>query len=89
MRHLEPALGGGVGLLLTLFATWMAHQIEARDRELAFGQLAASRTGEIAVTLQAMARTELEGLACLYQHAETLSRNEFQSFTTHLVKKKS
>ncbi len=86
MRHLEPALGGGVGLLLTLFATWMAHQIEARDRELAFGQLAASRTGEIAVTLQAMARTELEGLACLYQHAETLSRNEFQSFTTHLVK---
>ena len=86
MRHLEPALGGTVGLLLTVFATWMAHQIEARDRELAFGQLAASRTGEIAATLQAIARTELESLACLCQNSENISRSEFQNFTTHLAK---
>ncbi|MEI7954108.1 MAG: CHASE domain-containing protein [Verrucomicrobiota bacterium] len=86
MRYFEPAMGGAVGLLFTVFATWMAHQIEARDRELAFGQLAASHTGEIAAPLQAIARTELEGLACLYQHSENLSRIEFQSFTTHLVK---
>ena len=87
MRYLEPMLALVGGLVLTLFATWMAHQTEARDRELAFKQLAVGRSGEIAETLQAFSRTELESLASFCQQSKNFSRDEYQSFTAYLVNK--
>jgi len=89
MSQLEPVLASAIGLVLTLFAIWMSHQSEARDRELAFTQLAASRTGEIAESLQTIARTELESLAGYCQLSATLSRDEFQSFAAFLTKNPS
>jgi len=86
MGHLEATLVCAVGLLLTLFATWMLRQREERGRELAFGQLAGSRTAEIAAALQVIDRSELATLASFYQHSENITRSEFQSFTGHLAK---
>ena len=86
MRQLEPVLASAFGLVVTLFAIWMSHRSEARDRELAFAQLAASRTGEIAESLQTIGRTELESLAGFCQHASDISRDEFQSFAAFLTK---
>ncbi|MEI6605623.1 MAG: CHASE domain-containing protein [Verrucomicrobiota bacterium] len=86
LRHLEPALVFCAGLLVTLFATWMVRQREGRGRELAFGQLAASRTEEIASALEVVSHSELESLASFYQHSQKITRGEFQSFTSHLAK---
>ena len=86
MRHLEPALASAFGLVFTSFAIWMIHRSEARDRELAFAQLAASRTEEIADTLQIIAHTELESLAGFCRHSENLNRDEFQAFAAFLTK---
>ncbi len=86
MRQPEPVLASAFGLVITFFAIWMSHRSEARDRELAFAQLAASRTGEIAESLQTIVRTELESLAGFCQHATDISRDEFQSFSAFLTK---
>ena len=85
MRQLEPALASAIGVVLTLFAVWVSHRSEARDRELAFAQLAASRSGEIAETLKTIAHTELESLAGFCQLSANLSRDEFQSFAAFLT----
>ncbi|MEI7953864.1 MAG: PAS domain S-box protein, partial [Verrucomicrobiota bacterium] len=89
MRHLEPALASAFGLVITLFAIWLSHRSEARDRELAFAQLAASRTSEISESLQAIARTELESLAGFCQHSPNISCDEFQSFADFLTKNRN
>ncbi|MEI7953636.1 MAG: CHASE domain-containing protein [Verrucomicrobiota bacterium] len=86
VSHIEATLVCVVGLFLTLFATWMLRQREERGRELAFGQLAGSRTAEIAAALKVIYRSELASLASFYQHSENITRSEFQSFTSHLAK---
>ncbi|MEI7954213.1 MAG: CHASE domain-containing protein, partial [Verrucomicrobiota bacterium] len=86
MRHLEPALASATGLVITLFAVWMVHRSELRDRELAFALVAASRTDDIAETLQSIASTELESLAGFCQNSPNISRDEFQSFAAFLTK---
>jgi len=86
MRHLESALASAIGLVITLFAVWMVHRSELRDRELAFAQLAASRTDEITESLQSIACTELESLAGFCQNSANISRDEFQSFSAFLTK---
>jgi len=86
MRHLELVLASASGLVITLFGVWVSHRSVARDRELAFAQLAASRTDEIAENLQTIARSELESLAGFCQVSANTSRSEFQSFAGFLTK---
>ena len=84
-RHLLLGLAVTVGLVVTLFATWVAHQRETRDRNLAFAQLAASRTGAITEILQDLRRTELESLARFCENSHDLTLGEFEHFTDYLA----
>ncbi len=86
MRHLEPCLVVAVGLVLTLFAAWMAHDRENYDRKEAFLQLATSQTEGIAETLRNVRDIQLESLARLYSGKEKVAPEEFQQFTEYLAK---
>jgi len=84
-HHLLPGLACAVGLALTLFATWVSHQRETRDRKLAFAQLAASRTGAIAEILHDLRRIELESLAHFCENNQQVTAAEYQRFTAYLT----
>ncbi|MEI6674105.1 MAG: CHASE domain-containing protein [Verrucomicrobiota bacterium] len=86
MQYLGPSLMVVVGLVLTVFATWMVHCHEVRGRQMAFAQLAANRTGAVGETLQTLRDIELESLARFYESDEDVTSKEFQQFTTNLVK---
>jgi CHASE1-domain containing sensor protein len=89
MLHLEPGLMVVVGLLLTLFAAWMAHTFESRYYSETFAKLAESRTESIATTLRTLRSAELEGLAHFYEKGENITPEEFRQFTTYLTKNPS
>ncbi len=86
MRHLESMLVAAVGLALTFFAAWMAHDSEQDGRRGAFTQLAASRTFAIADTLRDLSDFELEGMARFYEGSEYVTREEFHKYTSYLTK---
>ncbi|MEI8079684.1 MAG: CHASE domain-containing protein, partial [bacterium] len=86
MRHLEPVLVAIVGLMLTLFVTGMIHDRVTHNRQVAFAQLAASRTEAIADELRNLRTTGLEGLARFYDGRETVTAAEFKQFTAYLTK---
>jgi len=89
LRHLETGLMVAVGLVLTLFATWMAHTFESRYYSETFEKLAASRTEPIATTLRTLRGTELEGLAHFYEKGDNIASDELRQFTTYLTKNPS
>gem|GEM_PF-2594989 len=63
LRHLEPGLTVAVGLVLTLFAAWLAHNEANRNQAAAFRHLAESRTAALAEAFHGLRDVELEGLA--------------------------
>ncbi|MDZ7616825.1 MAG: hypothetical protein U1E05_07475, partial [Patescibacteria group bacterium] len=63
MRHLEPALIGVAGLLLTLLAAWTAAKPEPHAREETFTLLAPGRTAAVAEQTRLLQDTELAGPA--------------------------
>ena len=87
--HLEPALAVAVGLVVTLFAAWLAHEREIHDRKAAFEQLAESRTKVIDETLRDLRATQLEGLARFYENSTRVTSEEFRHFTTYLTKNRA
>jgi PAS domain S-box-containing protein len=89
MRHLEPALVAVVGLVLTLFAAWVAHEREIHGRNEAFAQLAVSRTEAIAKTLRDLRATEMESLARFYENSAKVTPEGFRKFTGYLTKNTS
>ena len=89
LQHLESGLLAGLGLVLTTFAAWMAHDREVYDRKEAFAQLAASRTKIIADTFRDLRATQLEGLARFCENHSTFSGEDFQRFTAYLTKNQS
>jgi signal transduction histidine kinase/CheY-like chemotaxis protein/HPt (histidine-containing phosphotransfer) domain-containing protein len=86
MRHFEPGLMVAVGLVLTLFAAWMAHTSESRNYSETFVKLAASRTESIATTLHTLRGAELEGLAHFYESNQNTTPDGFRQFTEYLTK---
>ena len=86
MHHLEPALAAAVGLILTLFGAWMAHERETYDRNEAFLQLAAGRTLAIAEKLHDLCNIELEGLAHFYEGSAEITHKEFRQFSAYLTR---
>ena len=86
LRHLEPGVMVALGLVLTVFTTWSAHEREVYDRKEAFFQVAASRTKTIAEMLRNIRDTQLDGLAHFYEHGSNISRKEFQRFVSYLEK---
>ncbi|MEI6260248.1 MAG: CHASE domain-containing protein, partial [Deltaproteobacteria bacterium] len=86
MRHLEPALTAAVGLVLTLFAAWMLHEYETRNRSKAFALLAAGRTEVFAEILRDLRDIKLEGLSRFYEISDQVTPEEFRQFTGVLTK---
>lgn len=86
MQHLETGLVIVVGLILTLFAAWIAQKRETHNSNEAFKQLAASRTELIASTLNTLRDKELEGLARYYAGSDDVTLDEFREFATYLTR---
>lgn len=89
LRFLEPALVAAAGLVLTLFAVWVAHERESQYRKESFVQLAASRTDAIAKTLRDLRTTGIESLARFYENSARVTPEEFRRFTGYLTKNAS
>jgi PAS domain S-box-containing protein len=86
LRHLEPALVLALGLALTLFAAWTAHQREGHARDWSFAQLASARTEAIAGTFHNLRDTELEGLASFVESSADVTAEDFDRYTRHLTR---
>ncbi len=83
---LGVALVAAVGLALTLFFAWMAHDRETHDQEETFKRLAASRTAAVTETLRNLRDSELEGLAHFWENNPHATSEEFLRFTDYLTK---
>ena len=88
MVYLEPVLVGAIGLVLTLFVTFMVQRSEDEDRREAFLQLATSRTEAVAERLHTLREIELEGLARFLETRTSVTLEEFSRFTGHLTRNK-
>jgi len=86
LRHLETVLAAAIGISLTMFAAWTAHERENFNRNNSFRQLAYSQTENIAEVLRNVRGTEIEGLANFYESSKEVTPEEFRSFTRYLVK---
>ena len=84
-RRLEVTLFALTGLTLTAVATWSAHEIEARNRENAFEQLAASQTARVADELRKVRDFALEGLARFLEGAERIDHDTFLGYAGFLT----
>ncbi|PXF58743.1 MAG: hypothetical protein C4B58_05465 [Deltaproteobacteria bacterium] len=84
MRCIEPAVTVAVGLVLTLFAAWTAHENEFYNRTESFEHLAASKTNGIVDAIHDLRDIELEGLAHFYEGSEHVTDDEFQHYTQYL-----
>ncbi|RKT43128.1 CHASE domain-containing hybrid sensor histidine kinase/response regulator [Thiocapsa rosea] len=84
-RHLEAALAVLIGLTLTAVATWSAQRIEARNREDAFEQLAASQTARVADELGGVRDFALEGLARFLEGAQQIDQETFLGYAGFLT----
>jgi PAS domain S-box-containing protein len=89
MRHLETGMVVSVGLILTLFAVWMVHERESRDRSKVFTQLITRQTESIATALRTLRGTEMESLAHFYEGNEDVTPDKFRQFTAYLTKNPS
>ncbi len=85
MRHLEPALVAGGGLVLTAFAAWTAHERASHNREEAFGQLASIRTEAVAKDLRDLPAYGVESLVRFYEGSQHVTSEEFRQFTACLT----
>ncbi len=84
-RHLEAALAALIGLTLTAVAIWSAYRIEARNREDAFEQLAASQTARVADELGGVREFALEGLARFLEGARRIDHQAFIEYAGFLT----
>ncbi len=85
MRFLEPCLAAIVGIIVTIFATWIFYIHNIEHRKEAFIQLASNRVKAIAEKMYKIRDTELEGLAHLYEGVDYISSKKFLEFTDYLT----
>ena len=88
-RHLEPVLTVVVGLVLTLFAAWLAQDQSIRNQARSFHHLAESRTAALAEILCDLQDVELEALARFYEGSEHVTEEEFRNFTEYLARNRT
>jgi two-component system, cell cycle sensor histidine kinase and response regulator CckA len=84
-----PVLVLCVGLTLSLFASWFAHQKESRNRTLSFRNLAESRTTGLAHLFRDLRNEGLEGIARFFEGSDHVTAHEFQHYAEYLVKNPS
>ncbi len=83
-RYLELAIILSIGIVLTLFATWMAQKGEARNRKLAFANLAESQTAAVAEDFLTIRDSHLESLALFYESSEGITQDKLSHYAQHL-----
>ena len=88
MRYIEPGIVMAIGLAFTIFAAWLAHETEFRKQQVAFQNLADSRTDRLSEVLSGVQDVELEGLARFYEASKSVSAEEFQHYTEYLISKR-
>ena len=85
MQRIEPSLVVAVGLTLTLFAVWIAHEKESRIRIQSFKTLATSKASGFGSALRNLRNTKLEGLANFLTVNENVSKVQFQQYAQCLT----
>jgi len=86
MKHFEAAMVVASGLVITLFATWMVHESETRNRTRSFEDLAASKSAKFAKRMRTLRDVELEGLAGYVSDGRRITLEGFQSYAEYLRK---
>lgn len=84
-RYTEALMVAAVGLVLTLFVSWVAHKDEERRRYNDFSRMAYAQSTQINKDLQNISRVKLEGLAGLFDSSENVTSAEFDQYTAFLV----
>jgi PAS domain S-box-containing protein len=84
-RGIEPGIVFFIGLSVSLFAAWTAHESEVHNRDLSFQSLASSRTAGLTRSLRELRNTALESLAGDYVSGENYSWKEFQQHASFLT----
>ena len=86
LTHFELYLAAITGMILTSFAAWALYHHHRENRQLAFEQLATSRTEAVIQQILSIRYYELEGLARLYESAEDVTPTEFDHFADFVKK---
>jgi signal transduction histidine kinase/CHASE1-domain containing sensor protein/ActR/RegA family two-component response regulator len=89
MRYLEALLAAAIGILLTLFVAWLAHQNEIQDREMLFMNMAAKNIEIISGKLRATRDIEIESIARFFENSGEVTEDEFIDFVAHLTGNKA
>jgi len=82
---LEPIITATVGLVLTLFAAWLAHDQETRTHLQTFRQLANGKAAALMERFWKLRDVELEGLARFVENSQEVHVSEFQNYAGHLA----
>ena len=84
--QLEVILCAVTGLLITLSAAWMAHQIELRNRYVSFSYLANMEIDHIMELFHDSRDVALEGLAHFFEGNQQITPQEFHDYAGYLTK---
>ncbi len=82
---LEPVAVIIIGIQITLFWAWMAHETENRNRNRAFENLAESKTATFSESLQYLRDSGLQGLASYFRSCAVVTRDGFQAYASYLT----
>ena len=87
LNKLEVILAIAMGIALSTFIAWHVRDLEEQQRLQAFRQLASNYTNAIARKLSYDDFTELAGMADFIASSDVVSKDEFETYTSHLVKR--
>ena len=88
MRHIESGMAVAIGLVLTLFAAWLAESQYEQSNAESFRHVAESRSAALAERFYDIQNIELEGLALFYEGSKNVTGREFQNYTKYLTRNK-
>ena len=84
LSQLRPRLVDTLGLLLTVYLSWMVWDWEISDRRAEFRQLSVSQTAPLAEKFRTLQDTELASLAGFLNGSQKVEPGEFAEFTAFL-----
>lgn len=85
MKHTEAIMSVAVGLVLTLFGTWLTYSEAITNNFQPFFHLAQSRLDELSKVFRTIRDIEIEGLARFYRENQGIFNKEIQHYTEHLI----
>lgn len=85
LRHIEPALVLTIGLILTIYLTYLVQTEALRGQARSFNLLAEAQTAAIGHRLRDLREFELEGVARFLQASDYVTVDEFADYTSFLM----